>query len=152
MIGKLNGTVDEIEDDHVVLDVGGVGYAVFCPLPTINGSQTGKPATLHIETVVREDMIRLYGFATKTERELFRRLQANVQGVGAKVAMSVISTLSLAEFASAISLENVTAICKTPGVGRKVAERIVAGMKGKLPAGMAAAPGDAPAAPRGKAS
>lgn len=152
MIGKLKGTVEEIEDDHLVLDVGGVGYSVFCPARTVLAAREGEPLALHVDTVVREDLIRLYGFASKQERELFRLLQANVQGVGAKVAMAVVSTLAPAELASAISSGDVTAVSKTPGVGRKVAERIIDSMKGKLPAGLASASGPTAAPPAGKAA
>lgn len=152
MIGKLKGVVDEVEDDHVVLDVGGVGYSVFCPVRTVLVSREGEPLVLHVETVVREDLIRLYGFASKAERELFRLLQANVQGVGAKVAMAVVSTLAPAELAAAISSGDVTAVSRTPGVGRKVAERIIDSMKGKLPAGLTAGSEPAAAAPKGRAA
>ena len=76
MIGKLKGTVDEIAEDHVIIDVHGVGYVAFCPARTLSGLNEGEAAVLHIETYVREDMIRLYGFATHLEREWFRLLQS----------------------------------------------------------------------------
>ncbi|MBE0693603.1 MAG: Holliday junction branch migration protein RuvA, partial [Aquamicrobium sp.] len=125
MIGKLRGTVDEIGEDHCIIDVHGVGYVAFCSARTLAGlSGTGEAAVLHIETYVREDMIRLYGFASALEREWFRLLQ-NVQGVGAKVALAVLSTLSPAELANAIALRDIAMVSRAPGVGRKVAERIV---------------------------
>jgi len=134
MIGKLRGTVDEIGEDHCIIDVHGVGYVAFCSARTLAGlSGTGEAAVLHIETYVREDMIRLYGFATALEREWFRLLQ-NVQGVGAKVALAVLSTLSPAELANAIALRDIAMVSRAPGVGRKVAERIVTELKGKAPA------------------
>ena len=134
MIGKLRGTVDEIGEDHCIIDVHGVGYVAFCSARTLAGlSGTGEAAVLHIETYVREDMIRLYGFGSVLEREWFRLLQ-NVQGVGAKVALSVLSTLAPAELANAIALRDIAMVSRAPGVGRKVAERIVTELKGKAPA------------------
>lgn len=135
MIGKLKGIVDEIGDDHVVIDVGGVGYVAHCPARALSSLPgVGAAVTLFIETYVREDMIRLYGFQTALEREWFRLLQSNVQGVGAKVALSVLSTLTPAELANAIALKDVAMVARAPGVGRKVAERIVTELKSKAPA------------------
>lgn len=134
MIGKLKGTVDEIDEDHVVIDVHGVGYVVFCSTRTLgNLPGAGEAATLLIETYVREDMIRLYGFATRLEREWFRLLQ-NVQGVGAKVALAVLGTLTPSELANAIALRDLAMVSRAPGVGKKVAERIVTELKNKAPA------------------
>lgn len=133
MIGKLKGTVDEVGEDHCILDVHGVGYVAFCPARTLAGLNAGEAAVLHIETYVREDMIRLYGFSSTLEREWFRLLQ-NVQGVGAKVALSVLSTLAPAELANAVALRDIAMVSRAPGVGRKVAERIVTELKGKAPA------------------
>jgi Holliday junction DNA helicase RuvA len=133
MIGKLKGTVDEIGEDHCILDVHGVGYVAFCPARTLAGLNAGEAAVLHIETYVREDMIRLYGFGSVLEREWFRLLQ-NVQGVGAKVALSVLSTLAPADLANAIALRDLAMVSRAPGVGKRVAERIVTELKGKAPA------------------
>ncbi len=94
---------------------------------------TGQPATLAIETHVREDQIRLFGFLTEVEREWFRLLQT-VQGVGAKVALAILSTLKPAELASAIAMRDSAMVARTPGVGPKVAERIVTELKDKAPA------------------
>ena len=93
----------------------------------------GQPATLSIETHVREDQIRLFGFRTDVEREWFRLLQT-VQGVGAKVALSVLGTLKPADLASAIAMRDKAMVARTPGVGPKVAERIVTELKDKAPA------------------
>ncbi|MBO6717556.1 MAG: Holliday junction branch migration protein RuvA [Rhizobiaceae bacterium] len=135
MIGKLKGIVDEIADDHCVLDVQGVGYVAYCPMRTLSALPgPGEAAVLFIETYVREDAIRLYGFSSVLEREWFRLLQNNVQGVGAKVALAVLSTLSPAELANAIALRDFAMVARAPGVGRKVAERIVTELKSKAPA------------------
>lgn len=134
MIGKLKGTIDEIAEDHCVIDVHGVGYVVFCSARTLGAlGGVGKAATLLIETYVREDMIRLYGFGSVLEREWFRLLQT-VQGVGAKVALSVLATLAPSELANAIALRDIAMVSRAPGVGKKVAERIVTELKSKAPA------------------
>jgi holliday junction DNA helicase RuvA len=135
MIGKLKGTVDEVGEDHCVVDVHGVGYVAYCPTRTLAALPgPGEAVTLFIETYVREDMIRLYGFQSELEREWFRLLMANVQGVGAKVALAVLSTLSPSELANAIALRDIAMVSRTPGVGQKVAERIVTELKTKAPA------------------
>ena len=134
MIGKLKGTIDEIGDTFVVIDVHGVGYVAFCSTRTLSGLPgPGEAVVLFIETYVREDMIRLYGFATASEREWFRLLQ-NVQGVGAKVALAILSTLTPAELTNAIALKDIAMVSRAPGVGKKVAERIVTELKNKAPA------------------
>lgn len=133
MIGKLKGTVDEVGEDHAIIDVHGVGYVAFCPMRTLSGLREGEAAVLHIETYVREDMIRLYGFATHLEREWFRLLQS-VQGVGAKVALAVLSTLSSSDLANAIALQDKAMVARAPGIGPKVAQRIVSELKNKAPA------------------
>ncbi len=133
MIGKLKGTVDEIGEDHAIIDVHGIGYVAFCPMRTLTGLREGEAAVLHIETYVREDMIRLYGFASQIEREWFRLLQS-VQGVGAKVALAVLSTLTPSDLANAIALQDKAMVARAPGIGPKVAQRIVSELKSKAPA------------------
>ncbi len=134
MIGKLKGTLDEIAEDHVIIDVHGVGYVAFCSARTLgNLPGAGEAVMLHIETYVREDMIRLFGFQTHLEREWFRLLQS-VQGVGAKVALAVLSTLPPSDLANAIALRDLAMVSRAPGVGKKVAERIVTELKNKAPA------------------
>lgn len=133
MIGKLKGLVDEFGEDHVVVDVGGVGYQVFCSTRTLTQLPArGDAATVWIETVVREDLIRLYGFPSPTEREWFRLLMT-VQGVGAKLALAIQSTLKAADLASAIALQDRAQISRAPGVGPKLAQRIVSELKDKAP-------------------
>lgn len=138
MIGRLKGILAAIGDDHVLIDVGGVGYEVHCParvLATL--PETGTAVTLTIETHVREDMIRLYGFTSAAERDWFRLLQG-VQGVGAKVALGVLGVFSGDQLAGAIATGDRTAIARAPGVGKRVAERIAAELKDKMPSGLAA--------------
>ena len=134
MIGRLKGIVDEIGDDHAIVDVSGVGYVAHCSSRTLRSLSRGEPATLSIETVVREDMIRLYGFEIATERDWFRLLTA-VQGVGAKVALALLGTLTPSELANAVALQDKAMVARAPGIGPKVAQRIVSELKGKAPAG-----------------
>lgn len=135
MIGKLKGTVDEIGEDYCVVDVHGVGYVAFCSARTLSALPApGEALVLYIETYVREDMIRLYGFQSTLERDWFRLLQTNVQGVGAKVALAILSTLAPSELANAIALRDIAMVSRAPGVGKKVAERIVTELKDKAPA------------------
>lgn len=134
MIGKLKGLIDSYGEDFVILDVQGVGYQVQCSARTLQALPSpGEAAVLSIETYVREDQIRLFGFRSDLEREWFRLLQT-VQGVGARVALAVLGTLPPAELANAIALRDKAAVSRTPGVGPKVAERIVTELKDKAPA------------------
>lgn len=134
MIGKLKGVIDSYGEDFIVLDVHGVGYLVNCSARTLQSlPAAGEAATLSIETYVREDQIRLFGFTSDLEREWFRLLQT-VQGVGAKVALSILSTMKPGELASAIAMADKASIRRAPGVGPKVAERIVIELKDKAPA------------------
>jgi len=134
MIGKLRGVIDSYGDDWVIVDVGGVGYQVHCSARTLQAlPQPGDAASLSIETYVREDVIRLYGFASELEREWFRLLQT-VQGVGSKVALAVLGVMKPGELATAIALQDKALLARAPGVGKKVAERIVAELRDKAPA------------------
>ena len=134
MIGKLKGIVDSYGEDYIILDVGGVGYQVHCSARTLQALPSpGEAATLSIETYVREDQIKLFGFASDVEREWFRLLQT-VQGVGAKVAMSVLGTLKAirTRFSSCHARQGHGG--PHAGRGQKVAERIVTELKDKAPA------------------
>jgi len=134
MIGKLKGVIDSYGEDFVVVDVGGVGYEVHCSARTLQAlPPPGEPAVLSVETHVREDQIRLFGFLSDLEREWFRLLQT-VQGVGARVALSVLGTLKVPDLASAVAMRDKAMIARAPGVGPKVAERIVTELKDKAPA------------------
>jgi Holliday junction DNA helicase RuvA len=129
MIGRLRGVVDGIEDQRCLIDVGGVGYLVFCSTRTL--------AALLIETQVREDAISLYGFATAAERDWFRLL-TTVQGVGAKVALGMLSALSPDQLIAAIATGDRAALTRAPGVGPKLAVRLVSELRervGAMPSG-----------------
>lgn len=140
MIGKLTGIVDSHGEDHVVIDVGGVGYVVQASSRTLQSLPSpGEPASLSIETQVREDAIRLFGFSTPRERDWFRILQS-VQGVGSKVALAILSTLSTGELATAIATQDKASIGRANGVGPKLAQRMVSELKDKVPAFVAADP------------
>ena len=131
MIGSLSGLVDGIFDGYIILDVGGVGYRVFCSSKTVSKlSGIGQAAKLLIETQVREDHIHLFGFADSTEKQAFE-LITTVQGVGAKVALAILSALSANELQMAIMTGDAKAITRANGVGPKLASRIVAELKGK---------------------
>ena len=131
MIAMLTGVVDATGEDWVIVDVGGVGYEVFCASRTLaNLPGRGEAVRLDIATHVREDMIRLYGFASPDERTWFHLLQS-VQGVGAKVALALLSTLTLAELSQAVAAQDKTTISRAPGVGPKVAQRIATELKDK---------------------
>jgi len=142
MIGKLKGTLDEVDEDFCLVDVHGVGYVAYCSARTLAALPApGEAVVLLIETYVREDMIRLYGFQSVLEREWFRLLMNNVQGVGAKVALAILSTLAPSDLANAIALRDIAMVSRAPGVGKKVAERIVTELKNKAPAYAGAASG-----------
>jgi Holliday junction DNA helicase RuvA len=132
MIGKLTGTVDFLGPDHVILDVGGVGYLVHCGAPTLAKLHPGASAVLLIDTRITDETIRLFGFSDMEEREWFRLLQT-VQNVGARVALNVLSALSSGELARAIALGDKAAVGRAQGVGPKLATRIVTELKDKAP-------------------
>jgi len=135
MIGKLKGLVDGFGDDFVHLDVNGVVYEVFCSTKTLSAlPQVGHAAVVHTEMIVREDLIRLYGFASETEKAWFGLL-TTVQGVGTRVALSILSVLTPSELASAIALQDKAMIGRANGVGPKLAVRLVTELKGKVPVG-----------------
>ena len=134
MIGKLKGLIDSYGDDFVILDVNGVGYVVHCSARTLQKlPRPGEASALAIETQVREDSIRLFGFEGESERDWFRLLQS-VQGVGAKVALAILSILPPGDLAAAIATQDKAMVARAPGVGPKLAARIVAELKDKAPA------------------
>jgi Holliday junction DNA helicase RuvA len=134
MIAKLRGILDSTGEDWAILDVGGVGYLVYCSARTLARlPEPGSAVALEIETHVREDHIHLYGFSGPSERAWFRLL-TTVQGVGARVAMAVQGVLGPDELAQAVAMGDRAGLTRAPGVGPKLAQRIVAELKDKVDA------------------
>jgi Holliday junction DNA helicase RuvA len=134
MIGKLKGTIDSVEEEALLLDVNGVGYLVSASARTLRALPgVGEQAELLIETHVREDAIKLYGFLTAGERDWFRLLQS-VQGVGAKVALGILGALSAEALSAAVARQDKAMMARAPGVGPKLAARLVLELKDKAPA------------------
>jgi len=137
MIGRLSGRIGMKGEGHVLLDVGGVGYIVHVSDRTLAGlPPAGEMARLWTDLLVREDLLQLFGFATLQERE-WHRLLMTVQGIGAKASMAILGTLGAEGLARAIALGDWTAVKAAPGVGPKIAQRVVMELKGKAPAMMA---------------
>lgn len=137
MIGKLTGRLDHRGPDHALIDVGGVGYVVHCSDRTLAALPgRGEVVSLYTELLVREDLLQLFGFLTPYEKE-WHRLLTSVQGVGAKASMAILGTLGAEGAGRAITLGDATAIKAAPGVGPKLAQRVVMELKDKAPAVMA---------------
>lgn len=146
MIAKLRGLLDGIGPDHAVIDCGGVGYLVFCSRRTLSAlGAIGDPVAVHVETHVREDHIHLYGFADGAERDWFRLL-TTVQGVGVRVALSILSVLAPDALTLAIAAQDRAALARADGVGPKLAARVVLELKDKVGGIGTAAPAALPAA------
>ena len=143
MIAKLKGLVDSVGDDFAVIDVGGVGYLVFCSAKTLGKLAVGQAAVLHVETHVREDHIHLYGFLEVAEREWFNLL-TTVQGVGAKVGLAILSAVTPEQLLQTIAAQDKVTLTRANGVGPKLAVRILTELKDK--AGKIALGGFAPQA------
>jgi Holliday junction DNA helicase RuvA len=155
MIARLRGRLDALEDGHAVIDVGGVGYLVACSTRTLAVlPRPGAPVDLLIETQVRDDSITLYGFPSAAERRWFRLLQT-VQGVGARVALGLLSTLGPDELAHAVAAQDKAALARASGVGPRLAGRIASELRerlGELPGALGGVmPGPAAAALGGPA-
>lgn len=131
MIAKLKGLVDSIGEDYLILDVNGVGYLVFASAKTLGRLEIGQAVALLIETVVREDSITLFGFAEPIEKEWFNTL-TKVQGVGAKVGLSILSVLSASQLRQAVAAQDKNMFSMANGVGPKLAARIVTELKDKI--------------------
>ncbi len=132
MIAKLKGLVDSIGEGSCVLDVNGVGYLVFCSGRTLgNLPGAGEATILIIETHVREDHIHLFGFSTELEKDWFKLLQS-VQGVGAKVALAILSAIAIDELSNSIAAQDKTVVGRASGVGPKLATRIITELKDKV--------------------
>jgi Holliday junction DNA helicase RuvA len=137
MIGKLSGKIDASYDDYVVIDVNGVGYLVFASAKTLHKLYEGAPSTLFIETHVREDRIHLYGFLTLEEKTYFNLLQL-VSGIGTRMALSILSHLTPNEIQTAINTSDKNGFKAVPGVGAKLAERVIIELRDKVSIGISA--------------
>jgi len=133
MIGKLKGQIDSCFEDHAIIDVGGVGYKVYCTLKSLAGLVVGEFCTLYIETHVREDHINLYGFLVLQEKDCFNILQT-VTGIGPRLALTILSQLNPGDIAGAVTAKDKEAFRAVSGVGPKMAERMLVELKGKLDA------------------
>ncbi|MBF9029148.1 Holliday junction branch migration protein RuvA [Rhodobacterales bacterium HKCCE3408] len=149
MIGRLTGRVALKAADHAMIDVGGVGYVVHCSDRTLAGlPPVGEIASVWTELLVREDLLQLFGFLSPEDRE-WHRLLTSVQGVGAKAAMAILGTLEPAALARAVAIGDWGSVKAAPGIGPKIAQRVVNELKDKAPAAMAmGARATAPAAPQ----
>ena len=133
MIARLRGALDSLGDGWAVIDVGGVGYLTYCSAGTLAAlPQRGQEVSLTIETVVREDHIHLYGFASEQERDWFRLLQT-VQSVGARLALAILGAMPATELAACIAAQDRAGLTRAPGVGPKLAARILSELKDKVP-------------------
>ena len=130
MIGKLTGKIDEVFEDYAILDVSGVGYQVFASSSTLAHCRNISSTSLFIETHVREDHIHLYGFLNMEDKQAFQHLQT-VSGIGAKVALNVLSALTPADIQGAIDMKDKTIFSSVSGIGPKLAERMLLELKGK---------------------
>jgi len=137
MIGRISGILLEKNPPALLIDVSGVGYEVDAPMSTFYDlPAVGEPVALHIHQIVREDAHLLFGFGSTRERALFRAL-LKVNGVGARVALAILSGMSVDDFGLCVTRDDVAALTRIPGIGRKTAERLVVEMRDKLPADLA---------------
>ena len=134
MIALLSGVVRSISIDKTIIEVSGVGYSLSITSQTANSLSIGAPVTLYTSLVVREDSLTLFGFADDESRALFELLQT-VSGIGPKVALSILNSLTPDQLARSVSTEDISAIEKVPGIGRKGAQRLILELKGKIAAG-----------------
>ncbi|MBP6888818.1 MAG: Holliday junction branch migration protein RuvA [Candidatus Pacebacteria bacterium] len=131
MIGYLSGFIGEVRGDHLILVVNGVGYKVLSPLPLLVASKKETSLSLYIHTHVREDQLSLFGFQDESELFVFEKL-IGVSGIGPKSALSMLSTNPPSSLAQAVESGDVTTLSRTPGVGKRTAEKIIIELKGKL--------------------
>lgn len=146
MIGRIEGQLVEITDNVLLLSVGGIGYEVEVSHNVLTGLPgRDQPVRLYTHFVVREDAQQLYGFASRAERDLFR-LCIRITGVGPKLAMALISSITLAELSNAVRSGEVAMLTRVPGVGRRTAERLMLELRNKLPEAVVPSQADVPAA------
>lgn len=149
MIGRLKGILVHKQPPWLLVDVGGVGYELEAPMSTFYDlPEAGREVTLHVHHAVKEDSVSLYGFLTESERRVFRDVQ-KVTGIGAKIALAILSGASVDEFARLVQASDVTALTRIPGIGKKTAERIVVELRDRAAdfGGGAAVPGGARGVP-----
>ncbi|HMM57128.1 MAG: Holliday junction branch migration protein RuvA [Xanthomonadales bacterium PRO7] len=147
MIGRLTGILVSKQPPWLVVDVGGVGYELEAPMSTVfDLPETGREVALFTHYAVKEDTVALYGFLREAERTLFRTVQ-KVSGIGAKIALAVLSGTSTDEFARLVQAGDIAALTRIPGIGKKTAERIVVELRDRVD-GLAAVPGVAAGMPR----
>jgi Holliday junction DNA helicase RuvA len=138
MIGRISGTLLEKHPPLVLVDVGGVGYEIDVPMSTFyNLPVIGEKVALHTQLIVREDAHQLYGFSTHDERAAFRQL-LKISGVGPKLALTILSGMSVAELSHVVAAQEVGRLTKIPGIGKKTAERLLLELRDKLPGAAAA--------------
>ncbi len=148
MIGRLKGTLVSKQPPWLLVDVGGVGYELQAPMSTLfDLPEAGREVTLLTHYAVKEDTVALYGFLRESERILFRNLQ-KVTGIGAKIALAVLSGASVDEFARLVQAGDVAALTRIPGIGKKTAERIVVELRDRVDGAALTLPGVAGGAPR----
>ena len=144
MIGRIAGTLLEKNPPHLLVDCHGVGYEIDVPMSTFyNLPAVGQPVTLLTQQIIREDAHLLFGFGSATERNTFREL-IKITGIGARMALAVLSGLSVPELAQAVTMQEAGRLTKIPGIGKKTAERLLLELKGKLGADLGHVPGAAP--------
>ena len=132
MIGRLRGTLAEKQPPHLIVDINGLGYELEVPMTTLYRlPKLGETVTLHTHLVVREDAHLLFGFGSASERALFRQL-IKITGIGARMALAILSGMSVAELSQAVTLQETGRLVKVPGIGKKTAERLLLELKGKL--------------------
>ncbi len=140
MIGRISGTLLEKNPPELLIEVAGLGYEVDAPMSTFYDlPAVGDPVVLHVHQIVREDAQLLFGFGTLDERALFRSL-LKVNGVGARVALAILSGMSVDDFSVCVMRDDITALTRIPGIGRKTAERLVVEMRDKLPEALPTTP------------
>jgi Holliday junction DNA helicase RuvA len=146
MIGRIAGTLLEKNPPSILVDASGIGYEIDVPMSTLyNLPAVGERVTLLTHLAIREDAHQLYGFSSSAERQAFRDL-IRISGVGARTALAVLSGLSVAELAQAVTLQESGRLTRIPGIGKKTAERLLLELKGKLGAALDAPAGGSPAA------
>jgi Holliday junction DNA helicase RuvA len=146
MIGRIAGVLLEKNPPHLLVDCNGVGYEIDVPMSTFyNLPPLGERIVLLTQQIIREDAHQLFGFATATERAAFREL-VKITGIGARMALSVLSGMSVGELAQAVTLQEAARLTRVPGIGKKTAERLMLELKGKLGADLGAAGTGLPAA------